>query len=210
MKKILWKVCGMKFKENIAELESLAPSYMGFIFYAGSKRNAGGELDFDQLKHLSESIIKVAVFVNESVEEIHRIAQSTGIKTIQLHGGESPLQCQELRNMGYRIIKAFSVDDYFSFESLKPYYTCCDFFLFDSKGEGYGGNGRKFNWKVLLNYDNKIPFFLSGGVDQEDLEEIKKLSALNIHAVDINSKFEITPGYKNVEKIRIFKKELFS
>jgi phosphoribosylanthranilate isomerase len=197
------KVCGMKYSGNIKDLAGLKPDYMGFIFYDKSKRYAGDELDPSVLKSLS-GIMKIGVFVNHSVDEIVGANDKFHFDLVQLHGDENPEFCFKLKEKGFKIIKAFSVDDHFDFKVLQPYKACCKYFLFDTKGANYGGNGRNFNWNVLKNYDNEIPFFLSGGIDIRNAEEIKNLDGLNIHAIDINSCFETEPGLKDIKKINEF------
>ena len=205
---ILLKVCGMKFKDNIEAVSTVEPTYMGFIFYQKSARYARQILDPQHLNNLSKAIVKVGVFVNSSTVEIDIICTEYGIKTIQLHGDELPEQCLELKQKGYKVIKAFSMVSGFDFLSLEPYIHACDFFLFDTKGENYGGTGRSFDWEILRDYNNALPFFISGGIDGNNLEKLKSLTGLNIHAVDINSKFEIEPGLKEVSKIKLFKEQL--
>jgi phosphoribosylanthranilate isomerase len=196
------KVCGMKNPSNIREIADLGPDYMGFIFYGKSKRNVGA-LDEKLLLSLMD-VLKVGVFVNAPLDFILTQAIKFGFTFIQLHGDETPTDCKKLKETGLGIIKAFSMEENFDFEKLKDYKPYCDYFLFDTKGENYGGTGKKFNWDILKKYDNKIPFFLSGGIDLDQAEEIKKLKGLNIHAIDINSRFEIEPGLKDVGKVKRF------
>ena len=103
-----------------------------------------------------------------------------------------------------KIIKAFSIGDNFDLSQLTDYKPLVDYFLFDTKGKNLGGNGVTFNWEILNHYDQEIPFFLSGGIDIQYVEEIRKLKNLNVHALDINSKFEVSAGVKDVEKIKNF------
>jgi phosphoribosylanthranilate isomerase len=202
------KVCGMKFSGNIKDLAGLSPDYMGFIFYDKSKRFVFNELDKDQLLLLDNKISKVGVFVNEKVETMVEIAKKFGFKTIQLHGDESPEVCRQIKEADISVIKAFSIDENFDFSFLEPYKQHCDYFLFDTKGVDYGGNGKRFNWEVLKKYNNEVPFFLSGGIDLMNAEEIKNLIGLNIHAIDINSCFETQPGLKDINKISQFIRKL--
>lgn len=193
----------MKFPENIRKVADLHPDYMGFIFYTKSKRNVADTLDEKLLRNLT-GINKVGVFVNEEVDFILKQADKFGFTYIQLHGDEPPEVCRMLKQAGLKVIKAFSVDENFNFTETKTYKAVCDFFLFDTKGDGYGGTGKKFNWEILKKYDHEIPFFLSGGIDLVQVEDIKSLHGLNIHALDINSKFETEPGLKDAEKVKKF------
>ena len=121
---------------------------------------------------------------------------------VQLHGNESPAQCDELKATGLGVIKVFSIDDDFNFELTKPYRKVVDYFLFDTKGKYYGGNAKTFNWKILERYDQEIPFFLSGGLSPENVNALGDIVKMNLHALDLNSGVEISPGLKDIEKIR--------
>ncbi|HEY8401441.1 MAG TPA: phosphoribosylanthranilate isomerase [Cytophagaceae bacterium] len=198
------KVCGMRNAENIRELVKLQPDYIGFIFYEKSKRYAGAELEPQLVLNLPSSIQKVGVFVNASIEYIKEQIEKYQLHVVQLHGDEIPEACAIAKATGITVIKAFSVDSAFDFSSTMPYESVCDYFLFDTKGEGYGGTGKSFDWSILTKYNNKVPFLLSGGIDLEHAERIKDLKGFNLHAVDINSRFEIEPGLKDINKIRQF------
>lgn len=196
------KICGMKYPDNIIEVGSLLPDYMGFIFWEKSARYFNGILP-----DLPKSIKKVGVFVNQSQEEISSKILKYDLQAIQLHGHESVEFCQGLRNKidpKIELIKVFSADDNFDFGVLKPYESVCDYFLFDTKGKLPGGNGTTFDWRILNKYNSTKPFFLSGGIGIEELEAIKEISKTNlpIYAIDVNSKFEIEPGLKNVDALR--------
>jgi phosphoribosylanthranilate isomerase len=193
------KICGMKYPENIIEVGALLPDYMGFIFWEKSVRYFDGEMPF-----LPETIKKVGVFVNENIETILAKAKKYNLQVVQLHGEESVGFCLDLKQRlegNGQIIKVFSVGTDFDFEVLKPYENVVDFFLFDTKGKLPGGNGFGFDWDILKDYTSEKPFFLSGGIGIADIEKIKVLH-LPIHAIDVNSKFEITAGLKDVNKVR--------
>jgi len=188
------KICGMKYPDNIIEVGALLPDYMGFIFWEKSARFFDGEIP-----KLDESIKKVGVFVNESVENIIEKINKYNLQAIQLHGKESVEFCQDLKskiNDKIEIIKVFSVGYDFDFAVLKPFENACDYFLFDTKGKLPGGNGTTFDWKILEKYKSEKPFFLSGGIGVEEIPTIKNLK-LPIYAIDVNSRFEIEPGLKN-------------
>jgi len=221
------KVCGMRNPENISSLLALKPDFVGFIFYNKSKRFVA---NFPQVEFPSE-VKKVGVFVNEREEIIKKVNQFQ-LDYVQLHGDETPQFCQKLINKltelsrrkknchselvsessKLEIIKAFSVDEKFNFEETKPYENYCSYFLFDTKGDNYGGNGIKFNWEVLQNYKGNIPFFLSGGIGLEDKDELlsflRRQESKQCYAVDVNSGFEIEPALKNIEKLKEFKNNL--
>ncbi len=202
------KVCGMKYSENIRQISTMKPDYMGFIFYKKSSRFVNDVLMTSQLKKLPKSIKKVGVFVNESLSEIEKITSKFSLDYVQLHGDENPEFCEKLNDLNIKIIKAFQIDDDFNFSELKIYEDKVDYFLFDTKSKNYGGSGKKFNWKILANYSGKTPYFLSGDINENDISEIKKINTLNIEAIDINSCFEISPAMKNTTKVSTFIKRV--
>ncbi len=213
------KVCGMKFQENILEIASLKPDYLGFIFYEKSPRNFENEIP-----EISLEIKKTGVFVNASSHFILEKASKYNLRAIQLHGEETAQFCTNLRTeltklkatSEVEIIKVFSVNEEFDFDVIFPYEDKVDYFLFDTKGKNKGGNGVAFNWDILKEYPSKKPFFLSGGIGIEEVESIKSLIAEFqkkgkqnlLYAIDVNSKFEIEPGLKDLQKLEIFKRLL--
>lgn len=202
------KICGIKYKENLKELVELKPDYLGFIFYKKSKRFMVDSLAPIDLGGILPEIKKVGVFVNEEIPSLLKLINQYQLDVIQLHGDESPEYVKDLKKLlnlntnSIEVFKAFGVDELFDLNKLNDYKQYCDYFLFDTKTANYGGSGKKFNWDVLLEYDNEVPIILSGGIDVEDIEEILDMKKLNIHAVDLNSKLEIEPGLKNLEKAK--------
>ena len=189
------KICGMRETENILQVASLSPDYMGFIFYSKSPRFVGENFVIpDQFPAI---IKRVGVFVNERVEDMLAKRDKHRLDMLQLHGDESPDVCEVVRRSGTKVIKVFSVDDKFDFESTIPYKNVVDYFLFDTKGKYYGGNATPFDWRVLERYDQNIPFFLSGGLNPENISGIHDLKGMNVHAVDVNSGVERSPGIKD-------------
>ena len=205
MKTMKLKVCGMKYKDNIEALLQLQPDFIGFIFYPNSKRFVNEELNETNIHNIPASITKVGVFVNETKDNIISICKKYRIETIQLHGEENQDFCKTLKETGLSVIKAFSIGETFNFDTLANYNTSCNFFLFDTKGDNYGGTGIKFDWEVLKGKEIKLPYFLSGGIDLTDATSILNSDFLNIFSIDINSKFELAPGVKDIEKIKQFK-----
>ena len=194
----------MKYLENIKETAELLPDYLGFIFYEKSPRFFNGKLP-----ELPKSIQKVGVFVNAAMNDILKKIKEYNLQIVQLHGNETPEVCEVLKIINIEVIKVFSVADDFDFETLAPYESVCDYYLFDTKGQNPGGNGTTFNWEILKNYPSKKPFFLSGGIGLEEINKIKQLD-LPIHALDVNSKFETEPGLKNTQLLKELQNELSS
>jgi phosphoribosylanthranilate isomerase len=193
------KVCGIRDAENIREVAVLNLDYLGFIFYESSPRFVGH--DFMASLDLPSSIEKVGVFVKHSIDFVTVTMKMNQLNYAQLHGDESVSYCEALKQQGVKVIKVFRVDDEFDFENTKPFEPVADYFLFDTKGKIYGGNAKPFDWNLLSRYNQAVPFFLSGGIHLENIQELKNLSSLNLHAIDINSGVEERPGFKSVSKI---------
>lgn len=192
----------MRQQDNIEELVALKPNFIGFIFYEKSPRFVGEELDEEYVKSIPKNIKKVGVFVNANPGYILNMVKKYDLQYAQLHGNEMPDICRSLRQKGVNIIKAFSIDEKFNFAMLNNYKSFCDLFLFDTKGDNPGGNGVPFDWKLLSKYDNEKPFFLSGGINLDNIETIIELSKkMPVYGIDVNSLFETEPGVKDIVKL---------
>lgn len=225
MKHTKLKICGMKYEDNMKAVSALQPDYLGFIFYKKSSRF------FDTIiPQIPEGIKKTGVFVNASIEDILHKIIVYNLQAVQLHGNESHHFCENLKelcqrkyetrsevemqvsNRAIEIIKVFSIKDEFNFDALKPYESFVDYFLFDTKGKLPGGNGVTFNWTVLENYPSTKPFFLSGGIGLETIPKLndfmKSSASKYCYAIDVNSKFEIVPGLKDIEALKEFKNKI--
>ena len=201
------KICGMKESNNIKSIENIEPDYMGFIFWEDSPRYIK-----DKIPLLKNTIKKTGVFVDSNIEYVTKAIENHNLQAIQLHGNESPEFCAKLMNkQNIELIKAFKVDDSFNFDELKIFENQCDFFLFDTKGKLPGGNGSVFEWSILKDYKYEKPFFLSGGIGIENVDELINLkkTRLPIYAVDVNSKFESQPGLKKLNLLKEFKNKLY-
>jgi phosphoribosylanthranilate isomerase len=196
------KVCGMRNVVNIAEVAMLKPDYIGFIFYKQSPRYAGA-LNHAVLESLFPNTLSVGVFVNSKIEHVVETAKYYKFGALQLHGNETPKYCAELKAQ-YRceIIKAFGIKSREDFSGTSDYEDICDYFLFDTKTELYGGSGSKFDHDLLTDYKGKTPFFLSGGLTLDDAANIRDNRHELCAGIDVNSGFEISPGLKNVEQIK--------
>ena len=195
----------MKYTQNRMEVEKLNVDFLGFIFYAPSKRFVG---ETPEPGLFNSEKPKVGVFVDENAFEILSLAKNLGFEWVQLHGNENPKTCQLLKRQGLKIIKAFNLDENFNFATTQQYEKVANFFLFDTKTKNHGGSGEKFDWAILEKYDGHIPFFLSGGIGPDDVLSILNINHPKLTGVDINSGFEDEPGIKNIEKLKIFLQEI--
>ncbi|MFK8161171.1 MAG: phosphoribosylanthranilate isomerase [Lewinella sp.] len=209
------KVCGLRDPENIVEVLDLGVDYVGFIFYNRSKRFVG-KTSLSKWLHENadrfEGTNKVGVFVNAEVDYILNMVHDYQLDFVQLHGNESPGYCRELKLLWSvstlrkaTLIKAFSIDTEFNFEATYPYADSCPLFIFDTGGQtDHGGTGVKWDWSKLSEYQGLTPFLLSGGIGPEDAEVISKIDHPQFAGVDLNSRFEVTPGVKDVLSLKRF------
>ena len=206
------KVCGMREADNIREVEQLLTincqlsiNWMGFIFWPRSSRYVSEKPDY-----LPISCKRVGVFVDEDIEQVKRTADEFQLDMIQLHGHERPDYIRQLS--GRKFIKAFNIATKEDLEATKPYEGIVDYFLFDTKGPSVGGNGAKFDWTVLADYVGETPFLLSGGIGPDDAQvltsHLSPLTSKKCVGIDLNSRFEITPGLKDINKLKEFIKAI--
>lgn len=206
------KVCGMTDLEQVNQLNEMGVEFCGFIFYPKSPRYVFKHIPAVNIKKIKGNINKVGVFVNAYTEDVLQTVDDCGLYLVQLHGDESPRECEKISDY-VSVIKAFRLgeDDNILWK-IKDYQEVVDMFLFDTEGVGYGGTGKKFNWEALMELNINKPFFISGGIQPDDVAALKKFSTntvgKDLFAVDVNSKFEISPGFKDMEKVRTFVSQL--
>lgn len=205
------KVCGMTQIDQVQQLPGLGATFAGFIFYPKSPRYVFRYLTSAEIRKIN-SINKVGVFVNASIDEVLLMVDECRLHMVQLHGDESPKYCERIADY-VSVVKAFRLSDNDSIQwMINPYMDVCDMFMFDTMGAGYGGTGKKFDWNVLRGSDIGKPFFLSGGIQPEDTKALKEFETEPVgkamFAIDINSKFETAPGVKEMDKIGRFIREV--
>jgi phosphoribosylanthranilate isomerase len=206
------KVCGLTNINQVCQLNELGVEFAGFNFYRRSPRYVYKSLPSTTIKKLRGKINKVGIFVDEDADELLRTVDDCGLYLVQLHGNESPRYCEKISNY-ITVIKAFRLSDDDNVEwKIKDYYDAADMFMFDTETTAFGGSGKKFNWEILKELKINKPFFLAGGISPEDADEIKKFAQQNVakdlFAVDINSKFEVMPGVKDIDVIKNFCEKL--
>lgn len=195
------KVCGMREAENIREVEALGIDWMGFIFWANSARNVSLKPDY-----LPSRCKRVGVFVNAPMPFIREKARDFGLDILQLHGGEDEDFIRQLRSelSSLTLVKALNVARREDLEQSKRYEGFCDYFLFDTKAEKVGGNGKSFDWDILNGYKGATPFLLSGGIGPDDKERLKAFRHPKMAGIDLNSRFEIRPAVKDIHLLKSF------
>lgn len=198
---LIIKVCGMREAQNISDLSRLDIDWMGMIFWPGSKRYVSSPPAC-----LPQRLKKVGVFVDASLDDIRQHVSDYQLDIIQLHGQETPAFLEALKPLA--LIKAFNIADASDLEKTKAYEGIADYFLFDTKGKIVGGNGEKFDWTVLTAYEGSTPFLLSGGIGPEDALKVKKFHHPKCIGIDLNSRFEISPGLKDIDQLQTFIKHM--
>ena len=199
-------------KEDIGASDSLEDS-------SGSSSGISSE---DSSGNYSKSVstssktpARVGVFVDDMVQNIVTRVVNYHLDYVQLHGNEPREMCENLRltldpdiRPGIKIIKAISVSDASDIQKYKEYVGAVDLFLFDTKCKTVGGSGKQFDWQVLEQYDGEVPFLLSGGIGPGDAPRLHAFHHPKCIGIDLNSRFEIEPGVKDIEKLKGFLNEM--
>nr|WP_293584008.1 phosphoribosylanthranilate isomerase [Prevotella sp.] len=210
------KVCGMRDADNIRDISALGVDMIGLIFYPPSPRyvqqfSSGAGIIPDYAPDMGKTPLRVGVFVDDMPQNIVTRVYNYKLDYIQLHGNEPRETLENLRatidpdiKPKIKIIKAISVSSAEDIKEYKEYVGAADLFLFDTKCKTVGGSGEQFDWQVLQAYDGDVPFLLSGGIGPDDAERIKNFHHPKCIGIDLNSKFEIEPALKDVEKLKQF------
>ena len=204
MKRLI-KVCGMRDPDNIRNLIDIKPDMIGLIFYPDSPRYVAEPEKLVSVLNNREGIKLVGVFVNEDIGVVMSLNSILNFDLVQLHGHESPDYCENLKSNNLNIIKAFGFSVREDLANTIQYSSCSDYFLFDTKTSAHGGSGRKFNWDVLEGYTGQTPFLLSGGIGPDDYP---RLTNPRFAGIDLNSRFELSPGLKDISLLSKYFKQL--
>ena len=206
----------MRDADNIRDISALGVDMIGLIFYPPSPRyvqqfSSGAGIIPDYAPDMGKTPLRVGVFVDDMPQNIVTRVYNYKLDYIQLHGNEPRETLENLRatidpdiNPKIKIIKAISVSSAEDIKKYKEYVGAADLFLFDTKCKTVGGSGEQFDWQVLQAYDGDVPFLLSGGIGPDDAERIKNFHHPKCIGIDLNSKFEIEPALKDVEKLKQF------
>lgn len=206
----------MRDADNIRDISALGVDMIGLIFYPPSPRyvqqfSSGAGIIPDYAPDMGKTPLRVGVFVDDMPQNIVTRVYNYKLDYIQLHGNEPRETLENLRatidpdiNPNIKIIKAISVSSVEDIKKYKEYVGAADLFLFDTKCKTVGGSGEQFDWQVLQAYDGDVPFLLSGGIGPDDAERIKNFHHPKCIGIDLNSKFEIEPALKDVEKLKQF------
>lgn len=206
----------MRDADNIRDISALGVDMIGLIFYPPSPRyvqqfSSGAGIIPDYAPDKGKTPLRVGVFVDDMPQNIVTRVYNYKLDYIQLHGNEPRETLENLRatidpdiKPKVKIIKAISVSSAEDIKKYKEYVGAADLFLFDTECKTVGGSGEQFDWQVLQAYDGDVPFLLSGGIGPDDVERIKNFHHPKCIGIDLNSKFEIEPALKDVEKLKQF------
>lgn len=206
----------MRDADNIRDISALGVDMIGLIFYPPSPRyvqqfSSGAGIIPDYAPDMGKTPLRVGVFVDDMPQNIVTRVYNYKLDYIQLHGNEPRETLENLRatidpdiKPKIKIIKAISVSSAKDIKKYKEYVGAADLFLFDTECKTVGGSGEQFDWQVLQAYDGDVPFLLSGGIGPDDAERIKNFHHPKCIGIDLNSKFEIEPALKDVEKLKQF------
>ncbi len=207
------KVCGLREPNNIIDVAAIQGiDLIGLIFYAKSPRFVDSK-ETAAAVSLCRKVKIVGVFVDESLAEIVRKCGLYHLNYIQLHGNETPdfiVALQKKIPSGIKVIKAFPIKSEEDLSATAGYEGLCEYFLFDTPTNGYGGSGRTFDWHILDYYSGLTPFLLSGGIGPDNIEALLNFRHKLWAGIDLNSQFETTPGLKNIPLLTNFIQQITS
>jgi len=199
------KICGITDLSTANFCAENGADYLGFVSYNDSPRDISFHKSKSIIDQLSSPINTVAVTVNANKDEVKEIEDS-GFNFIQCHGSETPDFLSAIKKTtSLKIIKTFGISSHNDLVNVNKYSEFCDFFLMDAKPEGFempGGNAKKFNWDLLKDQNINTQFFLSGGLDEDNIEIAIKNNITSLF--DVSSSVESSPGVKDTLKIKQF------
>lgn len=207
-----FKVCSVTQLTDLDAIHKAGIQFIGLNFYKPSPAYAPLYFTAEEFRQTKTPLYKVGVFVNEPLESIIKTVNDYGLDMVQLHGDERPYFCEQVSNY-VSVIKAFRLRENDHIEWLiKDYWNAADMYMFDTMGVGYGGTGKKLNWRLLKGLNINKPFFLSGGVEPDDAANIQALmqdaAAKDLFAIDLCKPFENEDGSKNIDSILKFVQEV--
>lgn len=200
IKQVKVKVCGMtSLKDALVVVEEGADA-VGFIFYKKSPRSVTMKTVREIVLELPPFVDTVGVFVDETAEQINKIADYCNLDMVQLHGDESPAFCRKIRR---RVIKAFRLKDMQSLKKLSGFQVSG--FLLDTFSESLnGGTGKVFDWSLALPAKKFGPVIVAGGLTPNNVRQA--VQQVHPYGVDVCSGVESEPGVKDHKKVRAFLK----
>ncbi len=202
------KICGLNDRLAVAAAVAAGARYLGFVFYPRSPRAVSAEAAAELAKGIPPDRIRVGVMVDPDDGFLHQVLAGGCLDAIQLHGRETPERIRAVKALtGKTVIKAMRLGDAGDLAPLAAFADVADMILFDAKpprssGSLPGGNGLRFDWRLLAGLALDRPWLLSGGLNADNLADAVRLC--RARAVDVSSGVEVAPGVKDPGKIREF------
>jgi len=202
---MITKICGIQNEDTLICCEKNSVDFFGMIFYSKSPRNISIENAYILQKRSENLKINgVGVFVNKNINELEKIIKTINLRFVQLHGSEDESYIQNIKNSGVNVIKSIPIKDKNDLINIDRYKSA-DYYLFDykpMKGELPGGNAKNFDWEIIKNFKTNKPWFLSGGINIKNIQEI--LNDINPFGIDLSSGVEKELGIKDNHIINNF------
>ncbi len=193
------KICGITNLDDARVAVEAGADMIGFIFYPPSPRYVAPEQAQRIVEELPPGVAAIGVFVNETVEAITQVAESSGVKRVQLHGDETPSVCDVLP---WPVIKTFRFTDQVRPEDMADYTTVDAFLIEGFHATLYGGGGAMADWRQVATLHDYGRIILAGGLTPENVPEAVRI--VQPYAVDVGSGVEASPGKKDWQKVRTF------
>ncbi|MBG0744116.1 MAG: phosphoribosylanthranilate isomerase [Cylindrospermopsis raciborskii KL1] len=198
------KICGITQPQQSLAITQLGATALGFICVPSSPRYVSIEQINLATSHVPDHVDKIGVFANSTIFEIIKVVSSSSLTGVQLHGDETPLFCEELRQVlpNIELIKAFRVRSWEQLETTPNYTGCVDTLLLDAyHPQLLGGTGKTLDWQVLQSFRPDLPWFLAGGLTPDNL--LTALTQIHPHGIDLSSGVERSPGDKDLDKVAL-------
>lgn len=196
--KIRVKICGFTRHEDAKAAADLGVDAVGLVFFQGSKRCVSIEQAQKIVQVLPPMVSVVALFVNETADNIRHVLANVPIDVLQFHGDESPEFCEQFQRPYWKAVRVANREDVL--QAVQTYHSA-KAILFDAFVAGeFGGTGQGFDWQLL---PEQLPcqWILSGGLNAENVQRAIALTGAN--SIDVSSGVESSAGIKSAEKIRV-------
>ena len=205
------KICGLSTPEAVETVIAGGATHMGLIFFEKSPRHVSLEKAAELSKLAKDRVQRVAVSVDATAEYLDSIVEHMQPDMLQLHGSETPERITGLKaRYGLPLMKAFAIHEVADLEKIEPYIGIADQFLFDAKppkgSDLPGGNGVAFDWQIMDQLPENVPYMLSGGLNIGNIAQALEQSGAV--AIDVSSGVESSPGQKDIAMIKAFLGEL--
>lgn len=203
------KICGLSNAESLGAAVSGGAAWVGFVFFPPSPRNVALDAAAALGREVPGHVGRVGVFVDADDALIEAAVMAAGLTVVQLHGSETPARVAAVKaRTRLEVWKALSVRSAADLGAAGAWRGVADKLLLDAKPPAGaalpGGNGLRFDWRLLRGVTLPLPWLLSGGLDAQNVAEAVRVTGAAF--IDVSSGVEDAPGKKSPDKIRQFLK----